>query len=542
MGTTITRTPEEYVFETLDFEVHILDKHFSALNGRDIEFVVVHHMTVKGDGSGSALDACYQIWQNREASAHYGVDGKQICQFVWDKDFAWATANTYGNLHGISIEHANKTLSPYWEIDLETWMTGAKLAAYIHVVYNLGRPTSTGFGMGGTLRTHQSFYSTACPGPYFQKIWSQYVAEVQRIYDLIKSGAVVTPTPTPQPVPVPVPLWGKSETWVLGATGPDALKMGQLINVWNKALGLPTWEPDSTFSSTEVKALSYLQANVWGFGNTAADLAKGGNSDGYPGLQSFDMLLKTPTAPTPEVPVTRLSLLHWNVAGSDTTNGFGARNATRGDEVGRHARSLGFDVLLTCEAGQDNLRNGISVGLGSVIGATEWEARAKAIWFTPDDVKNFWARKAYADNLFAYLNTLKWGAAFFGIKGGIKFSALEIHTDYRAPAKQAKQVQSIFNKWRVDTDKLGIKHVNTFVLMDGNWDGTSGDNPFHALDAYNFEEKGSRTEATFMGRKHLDGVLAHKLAKVSVDVKPRYDKNNIWLSDHCPVKATIELQ
>lgn len=540
MGTIIARTPAEYDFPKLDFGVHILDEHFSALNGRDILFVVVHHMTIKGIGSGSALDACYNVWQTREASAHYGVDGEWIEQFVWDKDFAWATASNYGNLHGISIEHANKTLADSWEIDLKTWMTGAKLAAYIHIVYNLGRPTSSGFGAGGTLRTHQSFYQTSCPGPYFKSIWTKYVAEVQRVYDLIKSGATVPATPPPPPA-APVAIWGKPETWIIGATGPDVVKLGECINMWNSVNGLPMWTPDNIFSSTEVKALSKLQADVWGFGNTAADLAKGGNSDGYPGLQSFDMLLKTPTAPTPEVPVTKLSVLHWNVAGSDTTNGFGARNATRGDEVGRHARSLGFDVFLTCEAGQSNLRNGIGVGLGD-IGDTEWMARAKAIWFAEGQVKNFSARKAYSDSLYAYLNTLKWGAAFFGIKDGKKFSVLEIHTDYRAPAKQAKQVLSIARKWRADTDALGIKHINTLVVGDLNWDGTSGDNPSHALDSWNFEEKGSRTEATFMGRKHLDVVLGHIDANVLVDVKPRYDKNNIWLSDHCPVKAILELQ
>lgn len=244
--------------------------------------------------------------------------------------------------------------------------------------------------------------------------------------------------------------------------------------------------------------------------------------------------------PTPEVPVTKVSILHWNIAGSDSTNGYGASNSYRGDDLGRYALSIGFDVFVTCEASQDNLRNGVSSGLGA-IGATEWMQRAKAIWYRATTVKNFSARKAYYDNLYAYLSTRKWGAAFFGIKDGIKFSVLEIHTDYRAPAKQAKQVQTIFKKWRADTDALGIKHANTFVCGDFNWDGTSGDDPFHALDGWNFEEKGSRTVTTFMERKHLDGVLAHKSADVSVSVKSRSD-GNMRLSDHNPVKFVATLQ
>lgn len=547
MGTRIIRSPEQYKFDTLDFDVQILDKNFSSLGSKDVRFVVVHHMTIddKDTNTPDALDACYRVWQIRPASAQYGVDDHFIRQFVWDKDYAWAAGNTYANLHGIHIEHANDTLDLSgtendYKITEKTWKTGAKLAAYIHIFYKLGRPTSTGFGSGGTLRTHQSFYATACPGPFFKKIWTQYVAETQRIYDLVKSGGITPPVVTPPPAPVA--LWGKPETWVLGAKSADVLRLGQLINVWNKAVGLPTFVPDDIFSTTEVKALSALQSQIWGFGNTAADLAKGGNSDGYPGLQSFDKVASTPPAPTiPEVPVTKLSILHWNVAGSDMTNGYNAENSWRGPYLGRYALALGFDVLMTCEASQDDLRNGISVGLG-VIGDTEWEERAKAIWYAKSrGIINVSSRRAFSDDTYDYQDTLKWGGAFFGMKDGKRFSVLEVHTDYRAPALQAKQLQAIFKKWRVVTDQLEIKHVNTFVVGDLNWDGSSGDNPFRALDAWNFHEKGSRTEFTFMERKHLDGVLAHRDSVVTVDVKPR-SHNGRKLSDHNPVKAVAILQ
>jgi hypothetical protein len=244
-----------------------------------------------------------------------------------------------------------------------------------------------------------------------------------------------------------------------------------------------------------------------------------------------------PDPTTDPVEETTLSVLHWNIAGSDQTNGYGDANSYRGDDLGRWAAKLGFEVFLACEAGQYDLRAGVSEGLG----ITSWCEHAKAIWYRSTRVKNIKSRKSYRDSLFPYLSTYKYGAAFFGEKNGKKFSVLEIHTDWRKPALQAKQVQSIFRKWRVDTDALGIKHVNTFVVGDFNWDYTSGDNPFNALAAWNFKEWGSRTAATFYDGRHLDGVLAHETATIAVDVKPRYD-GNMKLSDHYPVKFVATLK
>ena len=183
------RKPAEYNWSKLQFDQTILTKHFTAPRRKKIAFVVVHHMTIVGKGDGKANDACYQVWQSRPASAHYGVDGKFVRQFVWDGNAAWSTGNSTGNHAGISIEHANSASGPTWTISDETWKTGAKLAAHLHYVYKLGRPTSKKGGRSGTLRKHSSFTSTACPGPYMDKIWDRYVEEAQRVYDLLSTVA-----------------------------------------------------------------------------------------------------------------------------------------------------------------------------------------------------------------------------------------------------------------------------------------------------------------------------------------------------------------
>lgn len=224
----------------------------------------------------------------------------------------------------------------------------------------------------------------------------------------------------------------------------------------------------------------------------------------------------------------KVRILHWNIAGSDAYNGYGKRNKTRGDDVGRYALKLGFDAFLACEAGQSSLRNGVNKILGK-----PWSTKQKAIWIN-DTITLLRPRKIYGAR-FRYLKAPKYGAAIFGLHEGKKFAALEIHTDFRKPAKQAKQVQSIFAKFLAATDREGIHRHNIVVVGDFNWDGT-GDNPFKALERWGFVEHGSRTVSTFMGRKHLDGVLAHKNAEVSVSVRSRAD-----LSDHNPVKATLDL-
>jgi len=186
------RTPAQYKWSALEFDETILTKHFTSPRSLKIAFVVVHHMTIIGDGTGKALTGCYNTWQTREASAHYGVEEGLVRQFVWDRDAAWATANRTGNHAGISIEHANISTDPEWRVSDKTWKTGARLAAHIHKVYKLGRPVKD-----KTLRRHKDFYATACPGPYINSIWSKYVAEAQRVYDEITAPAPVPPVDPP---------------------------------------------------------------------------------------------------------------------------------------------------------------------------------------------------------------------------------------------------------------------------------------------------------------------------------------------------------
>lgn len=97
--------------------------------------------------------------------------------------------------------------------------------------------------------------------------------------------------------------WDKPETFVLGATGPDVIRLGRRLEVWAKALGLPKpymVGPSSPFSTTDKAAVKAFQkAQKW----------TGAGADGYPGSKTLALLAKDPK-PAEKVSAT---LVAWNV-------------------------------------------------------------------------------------------------------------------------------------------------------------------------------------------------------------------------------------
>ncbi|MDP9469042.1 MAG: N-acetylmuramoyl-L-alanine amidase [Chloroflexota bacterium] len=69
--------------------------------------IVVHWIV----GRLAAADATFQD-PNRRASAHYGVDGHEIHQYVCENDTAYTNRNWWWNTHSITIEHAGGPTIP----------------------------------------------------------------------------------------------------------------------------------------------------------------------------------------------------------------------------------------------------------------------------------------------------------------------------------------------------------------------------------------------------------------------------------------------
>ncbi|MCH6196886.1 N-acetylmuramoyl-L-alanine amidase [Corynebacterium mastitidis] len=153
-------------------KIRIMNRNFSpGRGGKKITHIVRHHNA----GVRLTTEDCWDLWQDREASAHYQVeiDGT-IGRLVADGDTAWHANNQAVNQSSIGIEHANTGGGAEdWPISESTIEEGAHLAAALCVYYKLGRPV-----FGKNIRDHREVSETSCPyhlasgGRYHEK-WMQ---------------------------------------------------------------------------------------------------------------------------------------------------------------------------------------------------------------------------------------------------------------------------------------------------------------------------------------------------------------------------------
>jgi len=178
-------------WNTLEADVDlIMNKHYTAgRGGRRIDKVIIHH-----NAGNLTIRGCYDVWQNRQASAHYQVqsDGK-IGQLVWDRDTAWHAGNWNANTTSIGIEHADISSSP-WKVSEACLDNGAHLVAAICRYYKIGRPQ-----WGKNVFGHKDFSSTECPASLAGTQHAEYMARAQYWYDHI-TGTNPAPEPA-KPAP-----------------------------------------------------------------------------------------------------------------------------------------------------------------------------------------------------------------------------------------------------------------------------------------------------------------------------------------------------
>lgn len=181
-------------FETLDMDVNlILDKHFSeGRGGKPVSFVGIHY-----NFGNLTVEGCYNVWQDREASAHVQVESSgRSGQIVWDRDTAWALGNFDKNQRSINIEHANMADGTITEQALDV---GAHIVAGYCILYGLGRPE-----WDVNVIPHKAISPTSCPGEIYGSQKEAYIQRAQYWYDMM-TGAI-QPEPEPEPEPVtPLP-------------------------------------------------------------------------------------------------------------------------------------------------------------------------------------------------------------------------------------------------------------------------------------------------------------------------------------------------
>lgn len=181
-------------WNTLEADIDlIMNKHYTpGRNGRRIDKVIIHH-----NAGNLSIKGCYDVWQTRQASAHYQVqtDGK-IGQLVWDRDTAWHAGNWHANTTSIGIEHADISSKP-WKVSEACLDNGAHLVAAICRYYKLGCPT-----WGRNVFGHRHFSSTACPASLAGSQHTTYMARAQYWYDHM-NGKTAAPAPAPAAKPAP---------------------------------------------------------------------------------------------------------------------------------------------------------------------------------------------------------------------------------------------------------------------------------------------------------------------------------------------------
>ena len=182
---------------------HICKHYDKGREGKKISKIFVHHMA-----GNLTVKQCGNVFDNRAASAHYGVNGNAVGLYVNESDTAWHCGNWGYNTKSIGIELANDG-GANWHVSDTTIATAIKLIADICQRNGIKKLNYTG-DMNGNLCMHKWVCSTSCPGPYLATKFKYIAAQVNKI---LGNGETIDPS-------LPSPF-GKLE--VDGIGGPDTV-------------------------------------------------------------------------------------------------------------------------------------------------------------------------------------------------------------------------------------------------------------------------------------------------------------------------------
>lgn len=97
----------------LEFKYRPIKYNYSSRQGKKIEYIVIHDTANRGRGAGAMAHYKYFGGGNRNSSAHYFVDDKEIVQIIGDSKAAWHCGDNQGrgralngatNLNSIGVE------------------------------------------------------------------------------------------------------------------------------------------------------------------------------------------------------------------------------------------------------------------------------------------------------------------------------------------------------------------------------------------------------------------------------------------------------
>lgn len=151
-----------------------LSPHYDSREGTPITDITIHHMA--GD---LTVYQCGEVFQNREASANYGIDGEgRVGLYVDEKYASWANANAASNRRSITIELANDQIGGDWHV-YDTALEKC-IELCVDICQRNGITLIYTGDTSGTLTRHNMFYATTCPGPYLQSKFPYIADEVNK--------------------------------------------------------------------------------------------------------------------------------------------------------------------------------------------------------------------------------------------------------------------------------------------------------------------------------------------------------------------------
>lgn len=156
-----------------------ISPHKTSPRNNKIKKITIHHMA-----GNLSVEECGEVFQTREASANYGINGKEVGLYVDEADRAWSTSNGGNDHQAVNIELANDEVGGDWHVSDETIKTCILLCADICKRNGIKKLVFNG-NKSGNLTQHNYFEATACPGPYLKTKFKYIADEVNKI---LKNG------------------------------------------------------------------------------------------------------------------------------------------------------------------------------------------------------------------------------------------------------------------------------------------------------------------------------------------------------------------
>lgn len=155
-----------------------LSPHHGGLRDKPISKIAIHHAatvnaTLKGLGNAFSGE--------KIKSSNYGIDSSgAVGMYVEECNRAYTTSNIVDE-EAVTIEVANSTGDPTWEVSDKALATLIKLCADICNRNNIKKLTFTGKPEGSNVVYHRWYKATLCPGPYLESKMDYIVSEVNKL-------------------------------------------------------------------------------------------------------------------------------------------------------------------------------------------------------------------------------------------------------------------------------------------------------------------------------------------------------------------------